>query len=95
MSATEEFDEVLDRKIRSLAAEKEMVQVQIAERRKNMPDAIHNLVSVTLKEAADQFITIVKNTSAIEDKPGGPGVKQIEGVTLDAWARQVFTKANL
>ena len=52
-------------------------------------NAVHNLVSVTLKEAADQFITIVKNTAAIEDKPGGAGVKQIDGVTLDAWARQV------
>ncbi|PIL29443.1 hypothetical protein GSI_08385 [Ganoderma sinense ZZ0214-1] len=53
-------------------------------------DAVHNLVSVTLKEAADQFITIVKDASAIEDKPGGPEVKQIEGVTLDAWARQAI-----
>lgn len=57
-------------------------------------DAVHNLVSVTLKEAADQFITIVKDAGAIEDKPGGPGMKQIEGVTLDAWARQVTTKTT-
>ena len=48
---------------------------------------------MTLKEAADQFVTIVKDAGAIEDKPGGPGVKQVEGVTLDAWARQVTTTA--
>ena len=52
-------------------------------------DAVHNLVSVTLKEAADQFITIVKDATAIDNKPGGPSTREIEGVTLDAWARQV------
>ncbi|KAL7416104.1 hypothetical protein BDY24DRAFT_381017 [Mrakia frigida] len=41
---TEEFDESLDRKIRSLAAEKELVQVQIAERRSKTPGDIHHLV---------------------------------------------------
>ena len=52
-------------------------------------DAVHNLVSVTLKEAADQFITIVKDATAIDNKPSGHSAREIEGVTLDAWARQV------
>ncbi len=47
-------------------------------------DALHNLVSVTLKDAADHF------TSAMEDKSGRPGVKQAEDIKS---ARQVITRA--
>lgn len=41
----EEFDEPLDRRIRSLAAEKELIQVQVAERRATTPAAIRGLMA--------------------------------------------------
>ncbi|KAI0742067.1 hypothetical protein C8Q80DRAFT_1110850 [Daedaleopsis nitida] len=52
-------------------------------------DAVNNLVSVTLKEAADQFIQIVKDTTAIEHEPGKKP-KKLGSISLDAWARQAI-----
>ena len=54
-------------------------------------DTVHNLVSVVMSEEAHQFIQIVKDATAIEDGSDGKGAKQIDGVTMDAWARQVCT----
>jgi hypothetical protein len=48
-TATEDFDEALDRRIRSLAAERELIQVQIAERRSKTPLAIHGLMDDLVK----------------------------------------------
>ena len=44
-SVTEPFDEPLDRRLRSLAAEKELIEVQLAERRAATPGAIRGLVA--------------------------------------------------
>lgn len=41
---TEDFDETLDRHIRSLAAEKELIQVQLAERRATTPGLVRGLM---------------------------------------------------
>ncbi len=51
-------------------------------------DQVNTLVSVTLREAADQFIQIVRDATAIENGPGKE-VPRISGISLDAWARQV------
>ncbi|KAI0793599.1 hypothetical protein C8Q74DRAFT_1314667 [Fomes fomentarius] len=52
-------------------------------------DQVNTLVSVTLREAADQFIRIVKDATAIENGPGKE-VQRISGISLDAWARQAI-----
>ena len=51
-------------------------------------DAVNNLVSITLRETADQFIQIVKDATALEYGPGKE-VQRVGSVSLDAWARQV------
>ncbi|KAI0699639.1 hypothetical protein C8T65DRAFT_709898 [Cerioporus squamosus] len=52
-------------------------------------DAVNNLVSVTLRETADQFIQIVKDATAIELEPV-KDAKRLGGVSLDAWAREAI-----
>lgn len=51
-------------------------------------NSVQNLVCISMREAADDFITMVKDATMIEDRPYGR-TPQVEGVTLDAWARQV------
>ncbi|RPD58003.1 hypothetical protein L226DRAFT_490578, partial [Lentinus tigrinus ALCF2SS1-7] len=53
-------------------------------------DAVNNLVSITLRETADQFIQIVKDATAIESEPGKESRRVGGGVSLDAWARQAI-----
>jgi hypothetical protein len=65
--ATEEFDESLDRKIRSLAAEKELVQVQIAERRSKTPKDIHHLMKdLVRRKTVSERIPDVAEVEALE-----------------------------
>ena len=52
-------------------------------------DTVHNFVSVSFKDSADQFISVVKTSSGIEDTASGPRMKQSNGFTLDAWSREV------
>lgn len=55
--ATEDFDEALDRRIRTLAAERELVQVQTAERRAKTPAAIRGLVDdLVRRKLAAEYI---------------------------------------
>lgn len=68
LSATEEFDESLDRKIRSLAAEKELVQVQIAERRAKTPNDIHHLMK-----------DLVRRKTFSERRPDPAEMEALEG----------------
>ncbi|KAM5544447.1 hypothetical protein V8D89_002107 [Ganoderma adspersum] len=58
-------------------------------------DSVHNFVSHLFKSAADQFISVVKHASGIEDKPNGAMVKHTNGVTLDAWSRETIYKYAL
>ena len=55
-------------------------------------NSVHNLVCISMREAADEFITMIKSAAMIEDGSGGNygrSARQIGGVTLDAWTRQV------
>lgn len=69
-TATEDFDEALDRRIRSLAAERELIQVQIAERRSKTPLAIHGLMDdlVRRKLAAEYVPKAVDDGEDEEDE---------------------------
>ncbi|TBU23615.1 hypothetical protein BD311DRAFT_768173 [Dichomitus squalens] len=56
-------------------------------------NSVNNLVCISMREAADAFISIVKDAARIEDSAGHNherGTRQIGGVTLDAWARQAI-----
>nr|VWO97729.1 Non-specific serine/threonine protein kinase (EC [Ganoderma boninense] len=54
-------------------------------------NSVHNLVCISMKEAADEFINMVKDASMIEDTPTyGRRTPRIGGITLDAWARQMY-----
>ncbi|CED83261.1 Kinetochore Mis14 [Phaffia rhodozyma] len=56
---TEPFDESLDRKIRSLAAEKELIQVQVAERRAKTPKAIRALMEdLVRRQIAGEWVPL-------------------------------------
>ena len=55
-------------------------------------NSVHSLVCISMREAADEFITMIKSAAMIEDGSGssyGRSTRQIGGVTLDAWTRQV------
>ena len=52
-------------------------------------NSVHNLVSISMREAANDFIKMVKDATMIEDRPAYGRTPQIGGITLDAWARQV------
>ena len=56
-------------------------------------EGVDNLVSITLKETADQFIRIVKDATAIEYGERR-GVAGASGVSLDAWTRQASCKSR-
>ncbi|KAI1784673.1 hypothetical protein LXA43DRAFT_194926 [Ganoderma leucocontextum] len=58
-------------------------------------DWVYNFVSLSFKGAADQFITVVKDTGGIEDQPRDSRMKQVNGVTLDAWSREAIYKHAL
>ncbi len=53
-------------------------------------NSVQNLVCISMREAADDFIRMVKDATMIENGR----TPQIGGVTLDAWARQVPPSAT-
>ena len=56
-------------------------------------EGVDNLVSITLKETADQFIQIVKDATTIEYSDRKEATRA-SGGSLDAWARQVSYKSR-
>lgn len=83
----EPFDEALDRKIRSLAAEKELIQVQVAERRAKTPKAIHALMEDLIRrQVAGEWVPSVEDQDmAVDDERGSP---------FGLFSRQMFRRGT-